>query len=235
MESSSNVTKPAVTKSVAAESAAEEGSKPKARVLIVEDERPLILLVRRTLGKLDFEVVGEVTVDAGLQRLENESFDALLVDYMLPGKSGLDMIAALGDRLRTLPVIMLTGYTDVQLAVDAMRAGAADYLVKDARLEFIRELPKMLTDLIERYSLRRANLDLKHQIEAGQAALQNAEQRSGSIQRSFFLRMERLRNDVVQPLGDLAKTLDGLDGVPPTVREDVARMLSAAEAVIDGD
>ena len=50
-------------------------NQPKARILIIEDERPLILLVRRTLSKLNFEVVGEVTVDAGLRRLDRRGRD----------------------------------------------------------------------------------------------------------------------------------------------------------------
>lgn len=211
-----------------------EDTRPKARILIVEDERPLILLVRRTLSKLNFEVIGEITVDAGLRRLEKEHFDALLVDYMLPEKSGLDLIHALGDRIHSLPVVMLTGYTDVQLAVDVMRAGAADYMVKDARLEFIRELPKLLTDLIERYSLRRDNQVLRDEVEKKRVALENAEERSGSIERSFFQRMQRLHTEVVQPLADLRRRLDACDGVPEDLRRDLEVVAGVAEEIFEG-
>lgn len=209
-------------------------NQPKARILIIEDERPLILLVRRTLSKLNFEVVGEVTVDAGLRRLDREDFDALLVDYMLPEKSGLDLIHALGDRIRTLPVVMLTGYTDVQLAVEVMRAGAADYVVKDARLEFLSELPKLLANLVERFSLRRDNHALRVEVEEKKAALVHAEERSGSIERSFFLRMEKLQSEVIMPLKGLCSELDACAGVSEEVKQRLAAVKAAAEQVLDG-
>ena len=150
----------------------------KGKILIVEDERPLILLVRRILTKAGFEIVGEVSVDAGLQRLAEEDFDLVLLDYMLPDKPGTEMVKVLGERLKTLPVIMLTGFTDVRLAVEVMKAGVADYVVKDARLEFIGSLPKKIEDVLERFELRRENVELQHRLESAERSLQAASRRA---------------------------------------------------------
>ena len=146
----------------------------KGKILIVEDERPLILLVRRILTKAGFEVVGEVSVDAGLQRLAADSFDLVLLDYKMPDKPGTEMVRVLGDRLETLPVIMLTGFTDVRLAVEVMKAGVADYVVKDARLEFIQSLPKKIEDVLERFKLRRENAELQRQVEQAERGRESA-------------------------------------------------------------
>lgn len=142
------------------------------KILIVEDERPLILMVRRVLSKAGFEIVGEVTVEAGLKRLQEEDFDLILLDYMLPDQPGTEMVKVLGDRVETLPIIMLTGYTDVRLAVEVMKSGVADYVVKDARLEFIQSLPKKVEDIIERFRLRRENLQLQQRIDEVESRLE---------------------------------------------------------------
>ena len=205
----------------------------KKRVLIVEDERPLILLVSRTLSKLNFEVVGEVTVTAGLKRMEKEHFDALLVDYMLPERSGLDMIEALGDRVHEIPVVMLTGYSDVNLAVDAMRAGAADYLVKDARLEFIRDLPKVLGDLIEKYCLRRQNRHLEEKVRAGEVALEHAREHSGSVHRSHVEHLMALSTQVLGPLKEWAAEVDSCSDVPESLRKRGQTILKDLEELVD--
>lgn len=177
----------------------QETPETKARVLIVEDERPLILLVRRTLLKQGYEVVGEVTVGSGLRRLGEESFDLVLVDYRLPDKSGVELIAEMAARQIQIPVIMLTGYTDVKLAVEVMKAGAADYVIKDARLEFIRSLPKKVAEVLERHALERRSSELSHELEVGREALKNTRAEAEDQRRELAARLEQAR----RPLADL--------------------------------
>ncbi len=153
----------------------------KGKILIVEDERPLILLVRRILTKAGFEIVGEVSVDAGLQRLASEAFDLVLLDYKMPDKPGTEMVRVLGNRLETLPVIMLTGFTDVRLAVEVMKAGVADYVVKDARLEFIQSLPKKIEDVLERFKLRRENAELQRRLQGAERGLESAAEHAARL------------------------------------------------------
>ena len=68
--------------------------------------------------------------DAALRLLERETFDAVLSDVRMPGKSGIDLLDAVGKRWADVPVILLTAYGTIPLAVDAMKRGAADFMLK---------------------------------------------------------------------------------------------------------
>src|SRR5688572_28473348 len=103
------------------------------RVLLVEDDGDDCLLTRTLLAeapgpKFDFEWVA--TGEEGLERIGQGRVDVALVDYHLGAVSGLDLVRearALGHRL---PMILLTGQGDRDVDFEAMRAGAADFLVK---------------------------------------------------------------------------------------------------------
>lgn len=110
---------------------AEERSQ--VRILVIEDDEDDFVIVRGLLSgiagtRYDLEWVR--TYEEALPAMEEERHDVYLVDYYLGGDTGLDLLREANRRGFTTPVILLTGHEDYETDIDAMKAGAADYLVK---------------------------------------------------------------------------------------------------------
>ena len=103
-------------------------------VLIVEDEETLAKNLRTYLERHGHEARVAGTAEEALSQLDTFRPDAVLLDFHLPGMNGLDMLARLRAVDRAVKVVMLTGHGSVQLAVDAMKAGAYDFLTKPVAL-----------------------------------------------------------------------------------------------------
>lgn len=103
-------------------------------ILLIDDDTVDRMAVRRTLRSAGLDVALTEVSDhtEALAALEAREFDCILLDYRLPGIDGLAVLRDLRDRGITAPVVMLTGQGDEQLAVEIMKAGAADYLTKGA-------------------------------------------------------------------------------------------------------
>lgn len=122
----------------------------KARILMVEDERGLVLSVGDRLRAQDYEFHAEARGDSGLSRARAESWDLLLIDVMLPGLDGFEIVRDLrGSGIQT-PVLMVTARDLVADRVSGLRLGADDYVVK----------PFAMDELVARIEshLRRARL-----------------------------------------------------------------------------
>jgi DNA-binding response OmpR family regulator len=109
---------------------APDGADAGARVLLIEDEPGIVDFVQRGLEAQGF------VVEAALEGIEGErlalegGFDAVVLDLMLPGRSGLEILAAVRRTLPALPVIVLTARGEIEDRVEGLEAGAVDYLVK---------------------------------------------------------------------------------------------------------
>ncbi len=110
----------------AASDARPEGPK----VLVVEDEPGIVDFLRRGLGEASFAV--EVATDGidGQERALSGGFDAVVLDLMLPGRGGMQVLASLREARPRLPVIVLTARGEIEDRVAGLDAGAVDYLVK---------------------------------------------------------------------------------------------------------
>ena len=100
------------------------------RVLVIEDERKVLRSLERGLQAEGYEVVTAATGDEGFKQATSQSFDCLVLDLMLPGRDGLQILADLRKRSQTLPVIILTARDTIEDRVIGLDAGADDYLVK---------------------------------------------------------------------------------------------------------
>jgi DNA-binding response OmpR family regulator len=100
------------------------------RVLIVEDERKLRDVLATALQSEHYEVVASGTGDDGFVRAQGEAFDLVVLDLMLPGRSGLEILQALRLRRIDTPVLVLTARDGVADRVLGLDLGADDYLVK---------------------------------------------------------------------------------------------------------
>ena len=159
------------------------------RILIVEDEPPLAELERIALEGAGYSIEEVSRGDLGLAKLADEPIDLVLLDYKLPDMTGLDFIGALGERVDLLPIVVVTGYADAKLAVDLLKAGAADYVIKDTELVFLQQLPKLVRATAERFELKarieKQARDLVEQAKALEEAKEQADQ--ANLAKSEFL------------------------------------------------
>jgi DNA-binding response OmpR family regulator len=101
-----------------------------ASILLVEDEPGIVDFVRRGLQGHGFAVEAELDGIEGERRALHESFDLIVLDLMLPGRGGLEILASLRQAKPSLPVIVLTARGETEDRVVGLDAGAVDYLVK---------------------------------------------------------------------------------------------------------
>jgi len=107
------------------------------RVLVVDDE-PGIQESLRMLLKKDCEVTTAGDVDAALQAIASQTPDLILLDLLMPGRNGLELLSELSERGVSTPVIVLTATRTVDIAVQAMKRGASDFITKPFELEALR-------------------------------------------------------------------------------------------------
>ena len=100
------------------------------RVLVVEDEKILADLIKSGLEDEDYSVDTAYDGEEGLFFAENEPFDIIILDIMLPKINGLDMLKILRDKGIKTPVLILTAKSDVEDKVQGLNSGADDYLTK---------------------------------------------------------------------------------------------------------
>jgi DNA-binding response OmpR family regulator len=99
-------------------------------LLLVEDERKLLRSLQRGLEGEGFDVATAATGEEAVARLGAEEFDCLVLDWMLPARDGVSVLAELRQRDRRLPVLMLTARDAIDDRVHGLETGADDYLVK---------------------------------------------------------------------------------------------------------
>lgn len=100
------------------------------RILVVEDEPKLLRSLERRLSREGFEVTGVEAGDEGYRLASNEPFDALILDLMLPGRDGLEIVRLLRTRGFSQPILILTARDAIDDRVAGLDSGADDYLVK---------------------------------------------------------------------------------------------------------
>ncbi|WP_369959594.1 sigma-54-dependent response regulator transcription factor FleR [Pseudomonas benzenivorans] len=119
-----------------------------AKVLLVEDDRALREALADTLMLAGHDYCAVESAEAALQALAREAFGLVVSDVNMPGMDGHQLLGLIRQRQPQLPVLLMTAHGAVERAVEAMRQGAADYLVKPFE-------PKALLALVERHALGR--------------------------------------------------------------------------------
>jgi DNA-binding NtrC family response regulator len=111
------------------------------RVLIVEDELTQITLLDGVISRAGFTTEKAMSGPEAVKRLLDQTLpriDVVLLDLMMPGMDGIEVLTSIRPRHPNLPVVMLTAHSSITTVVDAMRAGANDFIVKPASAERIR-------------------------------------------------------------------------------------------------
>jgi two-component system, NtrC family, sensor histidine kinase HydH len=140
------------------------GETTATRILIVEDNRRHAELIAEEVqeSRLAAQVVSTATGRDALEKLSSDVFDLILLDYRLPDMDGIEFIRTLRAREMNVPVIFVTTADSVELAVQAMKLGAEDFLQKQEG--YLEILPLLVREALERQQLRREKTRLEHQL-----------------------------------------------------------------------
>ena len=134
----------------------------KPSILVVEDEPKLRRLLELQLADEGFHAETAADAEAGLALLNKNKFDLVVTDFKLPGMSGLEFLQAVKRVNAALPVIMMTAYGTVESAVEAMKVGASDYVLKPFSLA---ELVLVIRKELDAHRLRVENRDLREALK----------------------------------------------------------------------
>jgi two-component system response regulator AtoC len=183
------------------------------RVMVVDDEENIRLVLRTLLKKHGYEVEVAEEGEGALMALDSFDPDVILTDVRMPKMGGLDLLAALRAKQHPATVIVMSAYGNIDLAIEAMKAGAYDYVSKPFKPD---EIVLALRKAEEREVLRRENRALREQIQK-------------ESQFESILAKSRTMLDIFHTISKIAdfKTTVLISGESGTGKELVARAIHA--------
>jgi PAS domain S-box-containing protein len=155
------------------------------RILIMEDDAGQARLAQRTLQRAGYAVEVAGDGDTGLDLCATGLYDVLRVDHQMPGKGGLEVLRALALRGALPPTIMVTGHGDEAVAVEAMKLGASDYVVKDVDGRYLTLLPTVVARALHRQRLEAEKRQAEEALQQTLAALERrVQERTAALQQA---------------------------------------------------
>ena len=134
----------------------------KGSLLVIDDEPEIRESLETLLSMEGYEIETAADARSGAERIERKAFDLVLLDVMLPDRSGLDLLQDIRSTNPALPVVMITAYGSVETAVQAMRRGASNYITKPWDNE---RLLSEIGTLVNQQKLTAENLALKRTLK----------------------------------------------------------------------
>ncbi len=141
----------------------------KLKILLLDDDADALGALKMGLENNGFEITTAISQKEGLRILKTETFDVVVSDLKLKDGSGLEILHAVRENYPQTPVIIITAYGSVESAVEAIRSGAYDYMVKPFRLADLKRLLRRLDETIQ---LRKENERLRQQLHKESNAAQ---------------------------------------------------------------
>ena len=109
-----------------------------ANVLLVDDEAPFVETMTKRLTKRDLSIIPAFSGEEALERLkEHKNIEVIILDVKMPGMNGIETLQEIRKRHPLIGVIMLTGYATVESAIEGMKWGAFDYLMKPCDIDHL--------------------------------------------------------------------------------------------------
>jgi len=133
----------------------------KPKILVVDDEASHRMMLRAVLGAEGYAVTEASDGTDAVTAVEREAFDIILLDIRMTNMDGIEAMAEIRKISPLVPVLIMTAYASVKTAVEALKAGAFDYLTKPLDIE---ELKILIEKALENYHLRTENLVLKERL-----------------------------------------------------------------------
>lgn len=177
------------------------------KVMLIDDDPAIRKVIGINLEKAGFEVMAFPGATQALTTLRGGIFhpECILLDIRMPGMSGIELLVILKREYPNLPVIMLTALTDLETAVDTMRKGAFDYVVKPVRkiqlVETIKKAIRYREILLENERLAKENLEYQRSLE------KKVEERT----RELILAYKKLKQTNLETVRLLAETIEAKD------------------------
>jgi len=163
-------------------------------ILVVDDERAIGIAIQRLLAARGYEVETAVSGEEAIEKLDHRTYQLVITDLNLKGVTGMDVLRGAKERSPDSAVIMITAYGSEKIAVEAMKAGATDYLPKPFDND---ELELVVERVLEGVSLRRDLKLLREQV-AERHGLERLVGKSVAMQRVF---------DVIRKVADTDLTV----------------------------
>jgi DNA-binding NtrC family response regulator len=139
-----------------------------AHVLVIDDEPMICQQLERLYMQTGHRVTTTSKVEHALEYLENEDVDLVITDMRLPGLSGVDLIRRIQERWPDVPVIVMTGYAHIESAVEVLKLGASDYIVKPFSAAAIQESSRAILEKAHIFTeIRHLRRELKERCEFG--------------------------------------------------------------------
>ncbi len=154
-----------------------------SKVLVVDDEQSMRDFLAIMLKKEGHDVVTAGNGDDALKAVQAEIFDLVISDVKMPGIDGIGLLKTVKEVSAETVVIMITAYATAETAVEAMKLGASDYVIKPFKID---ELKLIINNSLEKRHLRKENILLKREIES-KAGFENFIGKSETMQKVFAL------------------------------------------------
>jgi DNA-binding NtrC family response regulator len=143
------------------------------RILIVDDNREIRTILEEYLKEEAYVAEGAADGEEALRKHNLEAFDLIITDLNMPGMTGIELIKEIAKGESTTEFIIITGYASLDTAIEAVKAGAFDYIVKPFRIE---ELKVVIKNAKDKIALKKANKQLFEKLK------------------SFYVEVSRYRN-----------------------------------------
>ncbi len=148
-------------------------SRSTPHLLYIDDDEGLCHVVKRGLERNGYSVDIALDGTAGLAKIAATPYDAIILDHHMPGRDGLSILAEISKQGDPPPVIYVTGEAEGKIAVAALKAGAAEYVIKEASAEFMSLLRAGVAGAIEQREIRRAHAAAEEEVRAARDRFEN--------------------------------------------------------------
>jgi two-component system alkaline phosphatase synthesis response regulator PhoP len=136
-----------------------------AHILVVDDESAIRYSITKTLQRVGYQVESAASGEEALEMMGKQRYDVVLTDIRMPGISGVELLARVKEEAPDAIVILLTGYASLDTAVESLRLGAHDYLIKPSSSQDIRDSVARGIERAQNLQRRRALLDaIQHSV-----------------------------------------------------------------------
>lgn len=144
------------------------------RILYVEDDKGYARLFKKKMERKGYQVDLAYDGEEGLNKWDSALYDVLVLDYKLPVYNGTEFIKQLALKGPLPPIIMVTGMADASIAVEAMKLGASDYIMKDTHVNYLELMPSVLDQVFHHHLLKEGK-------KKAEEALRESEERFRSL------------------------------------------------------